>query len=93
MVEDTLVLMRRRYDWLDLFDELVFSCELGVNKPEREIYEVCLRRLDVDPNECLFVDDSAKNVQGAIEVGMHTIQFENFPQFMLELDQKYSLFR
>ena len=91
MVDDTLVFMRRHYDWLDLFDELTFSCELGVNKPDREIYEICLRNLMIPPSECLFVDDSAKNVSGAIESGMYAIQFENFPQFILELDEKFSM--
>ena len=93
MVEDTLVLMRRQYNWLDLFDELVFSCELGINKPEREIYEVCMSRLSVEPDECLFVDDSTKNIQGALDVGMHSIHFKSNSQFMLEFDQKFSWFR
>ena len=91
MVEDTLVFMREHYDWLDLFDELVFSCELGVNKPEREIYEICLRKLLIPPSECLFVDDSAINVNGAIEVGMHGMQFKTYTQFMLDLDEKYCM--
>lgn len=91
MVDDTLVFMREHYDWLDLFDELVFSCELGVNKPEKEIYEICLRKLKIPPGECLFVDDSSNNVRGAIESGMYGIQFKNFLQFMLELDEKFSM--
>ncbi len=89
MVDDTLVFMRRHYDWLDLFDELIFSCELGVNKPDREIYEICLRKLMIPPRDCLFVDDSAKNVRGATESGMYALQFKSFSQFMLELDEKF----
>jgi putative hydrolase of the HAD superfamily len=88
MVDDTLVYMREHYDWLDLFDELVFSCELGVNKPEKEIYSTCLQKIDVPPSECLFVDDSPKNVDGAIRVGMQAIQFVDYPQFVLELEEK-----
>ena len=91
MVDDTLVLMRRQYKWLDLFDELVFSCELGVNKPEKEIYEICLQRLMISPGECLFVDDSQRNVNGAVEVGMHAIQFENFTQFLYEFEGRFRI--
>lgn len=89
MVDDTLVFMREHYDWLDLFDELVFSCELGVNKPGKEIYEICLRKLMIPPDECLFVDDSAKNIKGAIDSGMRAIQFTTFSQFLHDLEEKY----
>ena len=89
MVEDTLVFMREHYDWLDLFDELVFSCELGVNKPEKEIYEICLRKLMIPPGECLFVDDSVKNVNGGVDSGMRAIQFTTFSRFLHEIEEKY----
>ena len=91
MVTDTLVYMRRKYDWLELFDELVFSCEIGVNKPDREIYEVCLQKLKVSPQKCLFVDDSAKNIKGAQAVGMHGLLYESFPRFMIELNENYQV--
>ena len=89
MVEDTLVLMRRQYDWLELFDALIFSCELGINKPHREIYEICLQQLAVNPDECLFVDDSVANVDGAVAVGMHGLQFRTFNRFLRDLDEKF----
>ena len=89
MVDDTLVFMRRHYDWLDLFDELIFSCEVGVNKPEREIYEICLRKLNISPHECLFVDDSRINVKGAKDSGMRAIQFNNFSQFLHDFEEKF----
>lgn len=89
MTRDTLVFMRRHYGWLELFDELIFSCEVGINKPDREIYETCLRKLKVNRNECLFVDDSVKNVKGAMELGMPAIQFKTFSEFVLELDEKF----
>jgi putative hydrolase of the HAD superfamily len=93
MTRDTLAFMRKHYSWLELFDELYFSCELGIKKPDREFYETCLRKLELSPNECLFVDDSVKNVKGAVEAGMPAIQFRTFSEFMLELDEKYSLSR
>ena len=89
MTSDTLAFMRRHYDWLELFDELCFSCEIGINKPDREIYETCLRKLKISRNECLFVDDSLKNVKGAVELGLHAIQFKSFSEFVLEMDEKF----
>lgn len=89
MTRDTLAFMKRHYDWLELFDVLSFSCKVGKNKPDREIYEACLEKLNICPNECLFVDDSTENVKGAMESGMHAIRFKTFPEFILELDERF----
>jgi HAD superfamily hydrolase (TIGR01509 family) len=51
------------------------SSDLGVRKPDPEIYLRAARTLGVDPAECLFVDDRAKNCAGAETVGMAAIQF------------------
>lgn len=93
MTRDTLVFMRDHFDWLELFDELIFSCDLGINKPDKRIYEACLNKLDLPPYECLFVDDSASNIKGALEAGINTIHFKSFPEFLLELSEKFSLSR
>jgi putative hydrolase of the HAD superfamily len=87
MTPNTLVFMRKHFEWLALFDESVFSCELGTNKPGREIYEQCIRGLGVRAHECLFVDDSAENVRGAREVGMAVIRFEGVTQFLAALKE------
>jgi putative hydrolase of the HAD superfamily len=85
MTESTLVWMREHLTWLTLFDACVFSCELGVNKPDPAIYQACARQLGLQASECLFVDDSAKNAQGAREVGMAAIRFEGVAPFLAEL--------
>ena len=53
-----------------LIDEAVFSCSVGVAKPDRRIYEICAERLGVATRECLFVDDQPAFVEGAVEAGM-----------------------
>lgn len=53
-----------------LVDEAVFSCSVGVVKPNRRIYEIAAERLGVEPGDCLFVDDQPDFVRGAIEAGM-----------------------
>ena len=85
MTRDALAFMRERFDWLDLFDNLTFSCELGTVKPHREIYQVCLDALRIPAGECLFVDDSLANVKAAMDAGMAAIHFQDFDQFTLEL--------
>ncbi|MCA1722607.1 MAG: HAD family phosphatase [Actinobacteria bacterium] len=52
------------------FDELVISGEVGLRKPEPEIYLLAADRLDVAPEHCAFVDDMRINIDGARSVGM-----------------------
>jgi putative hydrolase of the HAD superfamily len=49
MTRETLVFMREHFQWLDLFDVLTFSCDVGINKPARKIYQACLDKLDTSP--------------------------------------------
>jgi putative hydrolase of the HAD superfamily len=89
MTSDILSFMKKHFQWLELFDELIFSCEIGMNKPDTRIYEACLSRIEIPPHECLFVDDSAENVHGAIKSGMKVIHFKSFFQFWQELDKNF----
>ena len=93
MTRDCLVFMKKHFQWLELFDELTFSCEFGKNKPDAKIYEACLNRIEIHPQECLFVDDLVENVDGAMKSGMNVIHFKSFLQFRQELEQNYSLSR
>jgi putative hydrolase of the HAD superfamily len=91
MTQDTLEFIKKHFQWLELFDELLFSCEFGKNKPDTMIYNACISRIAIPAQECLFVDDSIKNVERALKTGMKVIHFKSFTQFLLELEQKYCL--
>ncbi|WP_137724700.1 HAD-IA family hydrolase [Prescottella subtropica] len=51
-------------------DDVVLSGDVGMAKPDRRIYELAARRLDLEPGECVFVDDLVGNVRGAVAAGM-----------------------
>lgn len=63
-----------------IFDFVIISCEIGMRKPDREIYEFVLKKLNVEPEECVFIDNELENVEGAKKAGMKTILFENANQ-------------
>lgn len=63
---------RRLGDW---FDVVVVSCDVGLSKPDRRIYELCLGRLGVPGHEALFVDDRKANVEGARQAGLQALWF------------------
>ena len=57
------------------FDAAVFSCEVGVSKPDRRIYEIACERLGVEASECVFVGDGANDeLPGAERAGMTAVQ-------------------
>ncbi len=59
----------------DTLDETVFSCKVGVSKPDPRIYEIASERLGVESAECLFVGDGANDeLPGAERVGMTAVQ-------------------
>jgi len=55
---------------VDLFDAAVVSGDVGLHKPQPEIYLLACERLAVEPAECVFVDDLRENIAGAEAVGM-----------------------
>lgn len=91
MIRDTLAYMKSHFDWLKIFDGQIYSCEIGINKPDSRIFEYCLKSIEVSAHDCLFVDDSEKNVCGAKNSGMNVIHYKSFPLFLQEFSEKYLL--
>ena len=69
------------------FDDMVFSFEVGVTKPNPKIYELAAERLGLWPEECIFTDDIERYCQAAEEVGMKSIVYSDFNQMKTELEK------
>ena len=67
------------------FDVVVGSGDLGIAKPDAQIYEYTAKQLGLQPEECVFTDDSMVNVDGAKEAGMEALYFDDTPTFLKEL--------
>lgn len=61
---------------LECFDGLVFSAEVNLVKPNREIFEYLLEKFSLNADECLFIDDSEKNIIGAKNAGIDGYLFD-----------------
>jgi HAD superfamily hydrolase (TIGR01509 family) len=61
----------------DLFQEVYFSHEVGMRKPDRKIFEFVLSDSRLIPGETLFIDDTALNVDVASELGIVALHLEN----------------
>ena len=58
----------------DFFDAMVISTQVGATKPDPKMYGAILEALKADPGDCLFVDDRAENLEGALLAGMKAVQ-------------------
>lgn len=54
------------------FDEVYYSCRVGMRKPEARIFEFVLKEQGYNPSETLFIDDSPQHIEGAKKVGLNT---------------------
>jgi len=75
----------KKQSWPD-FDLFVYSCEVGMRKPDKEIYDYTLDNLQVKPEDSVFIDDRRENITTANEIGMHGILFESPEQVIQELE-------
>lgn len=85
MGDSVLANMEREFDWLPRFDVLVWSFQHKMAKPEPAIYRLVLDRLGTRPEETLFIDDKALNVEAARELGLIGIQFTTIEQLRDDL--------
>ena len=69
----------------DIFAAFFSSCYVRIRKPDVGIYQLALRVMQRAADECIFVDDRAENVKGAVSAGMNGIQFHNVAQLSAEL--------
>ncbi|XP_033748534.1 acyl-CoA dehydrogenase family member 10-like isoform X2 [Pecten maximus] len=70
-----------------LFDVIVESCVVGMRKPDPRIYELCLKELNVAPQESVFLDDLGGNLKAAKALGINTIKVSDPDVAIRELEQ------
>lgn len=70
--------IRDTYGITHLFDAIVSSAVAGMAKPDHAIYKLAAKRVELPPEECLFIDDAERNVEAAREVGMTAVHYRNY---------------
>lgn len=66
---------QEKFRFIELFDQVSFSYEEGVSKPDPKAYQTILTKLGSAPQECVFIDDTPDNVSAAQAIGMNGIVF------------------
>ena len=67
------------------FDAVIESSKVGVRKPEPRFYEIACETVNVQPDECVFLDDLGINLKPAAAMGMLTIKVAGAEQALTEL--------
>jgi len=69
-----------------LFDHVIESAKIGLRKPDPRIYDMMVETLQVDPKNCVYLDDLGINLKPARAMGMTTIKVANGAQAIAELE-------
>ena len=72
---ETFPLAQERFDFLHWFDDAVISGRHGIIKPDPRIFELLLSRTGLRAKECIYIDDSEKNVRQASIMGFRAVHF------------------
>jgi epoxide hydrolase-like predicted phosphatase len=82
--------LHERWNIDGLFDELIISAEVKLMKPDPRIFHLAVERLGVEPDQAVFIDDTAENVWAARNEGLHAIRYRNTQQTIDELNRVLS---
>ncbi|MGB4589993.1 MAG: HAD family phosphatase [Clostridiaceae bacterium] len=84
--ERSFLYTETKYDFFKLFDGKVISYEVKKIKPDLGIYNTLFEKYSLNPEECIFIDDTYANVEAARELGMKAVHFRQTEQFLEVLD-------
>jgi HAD superfamily hydrolase (TIGR01509 family) len=74
------------YGFEDLVDDIIYSHECGMSKPDPGIYALASERLRVAPERMVFVDDYEPCVEGARQAGIHAVLYRDNAQTIRDIE-------
>jgi putative hydrolase of the HAD superfamily len=72
--------MEKHCDWVHRFDHKIWSCRVGLAKPDEAIFRQAITQLRLFPEEILYIDDRAENIASAGALGIQGIVYRNMSQ-------------
>lgn len=70
------------------FDRVFLSCDMEIRKPDKRIYKILFKDMNVRPEECLFIDNKEKNLLAAQDLGCDVICFTSYSDLVDSLHQR-----
>ncbi len=84
-IETRVAKLIRSFDLYQPFEPCLLSCEIGYDKPDPRAYEVLMSQLELPPEQIVFIDDLAENIEAAKKLGIDAILFTSHAQIQTEL--------
>lgn len=84
-VREWMAYIEKNNQDINIFDQKIYSYEIGSVKPDEQTFRTVLNKTQVVPGETLFIDDHEINIKRAQEVGIHGIVFQNAEQLRKDL--------
>jgi FMN phosphatase YigB (HAD superfamily) len=78
--------LKKNFPVFGVFDEIFLSFQLGLIKPDKEIYNLVIRKLGVEAQEIFYTDDRPELVETAKSLGIQGYVFTNFNQLISDLE-------
>lgn len=75
----------RETGFIDHFDAVVVSAEIGYSKPHHKAFEAFIKQLGVAADELIYIDDTEKSLVTAKEIGYHPVLFTNYDSLLHDL--------
>ncbi|MBT7458526.1 MAG: HAD family phosphatase [Flavobacteriaceae bacterium] len=82
---ETFPVALKKFPFLSWFKGILVSGDVGLKKPDPEIYKLLLDRYGLEANTCVFIDDRTENVKAASALGFSGIVFKNHTQLSKDL--------
>ena len=76
---------------LSTFEYLIYSCDYGSIKPEPAIYRNCLELLKAAPQDILYLDDRAENVEAAARLGINSVLFDTVEKTASRVESRFDI--
>ena len=73
------------------FEHLIYSCDYGSIKPELAIYRNCLELLKAAPQDILYLDDRAENVEAAARLGINSVLFDTVEKTASRVESRFDI--
>ena len=85
---EKFAIVRHKYAVFSLFEDILVSGEVKLIKPDPAIFQLLLEKIHLQPEECLLVDDSIKNIETAQRMGFATHHFTSPTDLEMDLIQR-----
>ena len=77
--------------WDGMFDVVVISGEVGMRKPDPEIFHLTLERMEMQAADCVFVDDLPHNIRAAADLGITGVRHVTYETTLIELETLFGI--